>query len=125
VKGAMPQKHILLALTNALPGRDDEFNEWYTRQHLADLLAIPGVIAAQRYGLSELQRLPPPYPYAYCAIYEIETDNLATVLDALQKRANTPAMPISPAMAPNSLILYLEPIGERVQAKAERIGKQP
>jgi hypothetical protein len=121
----MTQKHVQLALTNAVPGRDAELNEWYNNRHLADLLAIPGVMAAQRYGLSELQRMPPPYPYAYCALYEIETDDLATVLDALQKRANTPAMPISPAMAPNSLILYLKPIGERVQANAVRAGNQP
>ena len=114
----MPEKHLLIALTNARDGRDDEFNDWYTKRHLADLMSIPGVVAAQRFALSELQRISPPYPYKYCAIYEIETNDLATVLDALKVRANTPAMPISPAMAPNSLILYFKPISERVEAKA-------
>ena len=114
----MPQKHILLALTNAVEGREDEFNDWYTHRHLGDLLAIPGVVAARRFALSAVQRAQPPYPFGYCAIYEIETDDLQSVLDALQVRANTPAMPISPAMAPNSLILYYTAIGQVVGAMA-------
>lgn len=114
----MRQKHILIALTNAVEGRDDEFNDWYTNRHLADLMALPGVIAAQRYALSDYQRVDPPYPFKYCAVYEIETDDLPAVQKALKERANTPAMPISPAMAPGSLILYFRPISERVEAKA-------
>ena len=114
----MPQKHILPALANAVNGREDKFNEWYSNRHLADLMAIPGVVAAQRYSLSEVQRMAPPYPFGFLAIYEIEIDDLQSVLEALGKRANTPAMPISPAMAPNSLILNFTPLGERVQAAA-------
>ena len=114
----MTEKHILLALTNAVEGREDEFNDWYTNRHLADLLAIPGIVAARRFGLSDVQRAPPPHPFGFCALYEIETDDLQSVLDALQARANTPAMPISPAMAPNGLILYFTAIGERVGTAA-------
>jgi hypothetical protein len=114
----MPEKHILLALTNAVEGREDEFNDWYTHRHLSDLLAIPDVVAAKRFALSAVQRTKPPYPFRYCAVYEIETDDLQSVLDALQARANTPAMPISPAMAPNSLILDYTAIAQAVGAMA-------
>lgn len=112
----MRQKHILIALTNAVEGQDDAFNDWYTNRHLADLMSLPGVVAAQRYGLSAHQRVAPPYPFKYCAIYEIETDDLPAMQNALKERANTTAMPISPAMAPGSLILYFTPISERVVA---------
>ncbi len=30
----MPEKHILIALTNAKDGCDNEFNEWYTERTL-------------------------------------------------------------------------------------------
>ncbi len=36
-------KYNLIALTNPLEGRDDEFNDWYTNVHLADVLKLPGV----------------------------------------------------------------------------------
>jgi hypothetical protein len=112
----MSTHHILLALTNAVEGRDDEFNDWYTNRHLDDLLQIPGVTAARRYALSDVQRIPPPYPDKYCALYEIETDDLSRVMNALGERARTPAMPISDAMAPNSLILYFSSITDWVRA---------
>ncbi len=69
-------KHMLIVLTNAVEGRDDEFNEWYDNQHLDDVLKVPGIVAAQRYALSPVQRMEPPLPRAYFALYDIETANL-------------------------------------------------
>ena len=40
------QKHIFIVYTNAVEGRDDEYNAWYDDQHLNDVLKIPGVVAA-------------------------------------------------------------------------------
>lgn len=31
------------------PSREEEFNEWYTRIHIADMLEHPAVIRATRY----------------------------------------------------------------------------
>jgi len=28
---------------------DKEFNEWYNTEHLSELLAVPGILAAARY----------------------------------------------------------------------------
>ena len=36
-------------LSNPVAGREDEFNEWYTKQHLDDVLKVPGFVAAQRF----------------------------------------------------------------------------
>lgn len=116
----MSDQHLLLALTNPVEGRDDEFNDWYSNRHLDDLLQIPGVRAARRYALSDVQRMPPPYPYKYCALYEIVTDDLSGVMKALGERARTAAMPISDAMAPNSLILYFSSITDWVGARQGR-----
>jgi len=65
---------ILLEETNSVPGRDDEYNDWYSNQHLADLLAIPGFEAAQRFVLNPEKRFTdsPDHPYRYVALYEFE-----------------------------------------------------
>ena len=34
-------KHVFVVLTNATPGKDEAFNDWYTNQHIPDVLAIP------------------------------------------------------------------------------------
>ena len=38
-----------VALTNAVAGREQEFNDWYDHQHVKDVLAIPGFLTAQRF----------------------------------------------------------------------------
>lgn len=41
--------------SNPVEGREQEYNDWYSNQHLNDLLAIPGVISARRFKLSGTQ----------------------------------------------------------------------
>lgn len=109
-------KHVFVVLTNAAPGKEDAFNAWYTHQHIPDVLAIPGVVAAQRFTLSGDQRAQPPYPYKYLALYELETDDLKGVLATLNERAGTSAMVISDAIDQQRLAWIFQPITERVEA---------
>ena len=76
-------RHVLVALTNAADGRDDEFNDWYNNQHLGDVLQIPGFVSAQRFKLGAAQRMASP-PYKYLTLYEIETDNIQETMSALR-----------------------------------------
>src|SRR5258708_2624899 len=100
--------------TNALPGRDDEFNQWYTGRHISDVLDVPGFVAAQRFRLSSARRGPesPLCPYAYLAIYEIECDPQAA-LDGLG-RARGKEMFISPALDPATMTFTVLPMADRV-----------
>jgi hypothetical protein len=109
----MPRRHVLVVLTNAVPGGEDAYNDWYSNRHLQDVLAVPGVVSAQRYVVSEAQRVDDP-AYRYCALYEIETDDLALVMDEIGKRAGTEAMPISDAMARDRLAIVFKPLGAPV-----------
>jgi hypothetical protein len=105
--------YTLAVMTNAVEGRDAEFNEWYTNQHLGDVLRVPGFTAARRFKLSEGYSS----PHAYLALYEMETDNPAAVLEELTKRAGTPQMPISEAMDPNAGLVLYEGITPLISAK--------
>ena len=85
---------VLLVLSDAADGRDDEFNDWYDRVHLPDVLAVSGFVAARRYvaepsvhGELPVQR--------YAAIYEMEGDDLDALHRALSEAAAS--MVISPA----------------------------
>ena len=46
----MPVFHYIV-LTQAQPGRLEEFEKWYDNQHLKDVVAVPGVRSAKRYRL--------------------------------------------------------------------------
>jgi len=80
--GARPQpkretlmeKHLFVGFTNPVEGEEDAFNAWYSDVHLKDVLKVPGIVAAQRFKLSDVQRDKPPFPWRYLALYEIETD---------------------------------------------------
>ena len=110
-------KHVFVVLTNAAPGQEDAYNDWYTNRHIPDVLAIPGVVAAQRFTLSADQRAAPPHPYKYLALYEIETDDLKGLLAMLNERAGTSAMVISDAIDQQRLAWIYTPITERQEAE--------
>lgn len=62
----MVAKNLFLVMTNPVEGQDDALNEWYDTCRVREVLALPGVVAAQRYDLSEVkvreEDLPPPLP---------------------------------------------------------------
>lgn len=87
-----------VALTNAVEGREQEFNDWYDTQHLHDVLNVPGFVAAQRFELVG-QPVRAERTYRYCATYEVVTDDPDGALRELLARAGTPRMPMSDAMA--------------------------
>lgn len=84
-----------VVLSNPAEDKDAEYNRWYDEQHLGDVLAVPGFIAARRYKIAKPDS---KAPQKYLAIYEIETDDLKKTLKELYSRAGTPAMPLSDAL---------------------------
>lgn len=108
-------KHVLVVLSNAVEGQDEQFNRWYTEQHLGDVLRVPGFTAAQRFVLSETQLRSDEFPYRYLAIYEVETDELTATVQALAEAAGT--MMISPALDRDRTVAwFFTPLTERVTA---------
>ena len=48
-------KYLLISLSNAVEGKEDEFNDWYTNRHMLDLLAVDGFVAAQRFRRANVE----------------------------------------------------------------------
>ncbi len=110
-------KYTLLVLTNAAEGREDDFNDWYTHTHIGDVLKVPGIVGAQRFKLAGAQLGPAPHPWGYLALYDVETNDLETVMKTLRERIGTPAMVMSDAMRPELIGLTFEAITPPVAAR--------
>ena len=82
--------NVFLVLTNPTSAEaDQEFNLWYTEQHIPDIVSIPGFVAATRYRLSNEQReaegeWPYGLPYRYLAVYEMDpSESPPTIMQRL------------------------------------------
>jgi hypothetical protein len=88
----MTEKNTLLVFTNPVEGREDEYNDWYDRVHVPDLLKVPGVVSAQRYEVVPDGNGEPRHKYL--AVYEIDGDP-AEVTAELGRRMATGEIPLS------------------------------
>ena len=82
------------ALSNPVPGQEEEFNRWYGAEHLTHGVLTPGILAAQRF-----RRVEGPWPsgkHDYLTIWEM--DDPAFALAELAKARGTDTMPISPSV---------------------------
>ena len=103
-------KHRLGVFTNAVPGRDEEFNRWYDEVHLREVLEVDGYVAAQRFVLSDAQiadATADAAPGRYLAIYEIEAEDLKAAFEKLN--ATSGEMNMSDALDASSARAFSPP----------------
>jgi hypothetical protein len=85
---------LQFALTNAMPGEDEEFNRWYSDHHMPGVLTVPGLLAGQRFN-----RIDAPWPsgkHDYLLIWELDDPGYA--LDQLAAVRNSGKLPKSPTI---------------------------
>ena len=110
-------KYTFVVLTNPTSGKEAEYNEWYNKQHIPDVLNVPGFVAAQRFRLANAQ-MGDNNPHRYLALYEIETNDLAATLKDMQSRVGGADMIMSDAIDMKTVGAHLfTPVAEKVQAK--------
>jgi hypothetical protein len=93
----MPKAIMFVQSRPSAPEREDEYNDWYTNIHLPDVLDIPGITAARRFKASDAAPPPDGSP-EYCAVYELDVDDLSSVMPALAERFADGRMRMSDAM---------------------------
>ncbi len=131
-------KAVLLVLTNpASPEVEDEYNRWYTEQHVPEGLQVPGYACATRYRVFEGWQ---PFVQNFLSLHELEVDSVddvrkvcdehirfvvegkvARARDGVMDRANSRAIyyvalepeqtsRVTPAQEPNSIfVTYNQP----------------
>ena len=78
-------KFTMITLTNAKPGREAEFVEWYDSIHLGEVLEIPGIVTAQRCTVANIPAAGSP-AWRHAGFYTIEADDPAPVFEELMRR---------------------------------------
>ena len=68
--------NIFIVFSNPTEGAEKDYNDWYTNEHLDEILAYPGWKSATRYRLADSGQ-PEGYPasqHRYLTIYELDGD---------------------------------------------------
>lgn len=112
------ERTTYLVFSNPVAGKDAEFNEWYDNVHLPEVLATPGMRAAQRFKLLETDMthnsvMPKP-EHGYLLVYELEGD-VDAVMGKIQEAALSGVMNMSDALDLETVAMsFWRPIGEKV-----------
>src|SRR5437867_913537 len=109
-------RSVMVVLSNPTsPDVEEEFNDWYNNAHLADVLAVDGVMSATRYRLSDGDARAASAPYRYLAIYELESDDVAGVAKRIGEAAASGAMGVARAFdISGALVNFFAPLTERL-----------
>ena len=108
-------KYVMFVMTNCEAGKEAEFNDWYDKTHLPDVLRVPGIVAAQRYKLTDEQRRDTRPEYGYMAAYEIESNDLNETFRVMNEELAKVYR--SPTLLRPTWAYFFQPIGKR-QVKA-------
>jgi hypothetical protein len=72
---------VTIAYANGLPGRENEFREWYTTRHIRHALNIPALASGQCFERTQFQRPGALEPqYHIVAVYE-QTGSTQSIVD--------------------------------------------
>lgn len=115
-------KHCFVVMSDPVPGREDEYNDWYGGRHLSDVLAVEGFAAAQRFAFVPTD-FSATAPHRYLALYEIEAERAEDAAAALraaldlsrreEAEGREPTMSSSPALAQRRATWWFTAVGER------------
>jgi hypothetical protein len=104
----------ILYFSNPVEGHEDGFNKWYDTHHLKEVLAVDGIVSAQRFRLAQTDQPNPP-SHKYLAIYRWETEDLEATRKTLEAAVASGTVTGTPHMdSPHAVMWFYEPIGEPV-----------
>ena len=117
-----PSEHdyFLYVFSNAVQGKDEAYNKWYQDIHIPDVLAVAGLISAQRFVRSDIA-IPKgsagllASKTKYLAVYKIRTSSLAGVLNEINRRALSGQTRRSDTVDPVGVDLYVARVDEAWQ----------
>jgi hypothetical protein len=75
----MPKGILYVETRPSSPELEAEFQEWYDEIHLAEVVALPGIVAARRYVAVRDDGGP------FVAIYDLEADDLREVIREIRR----------------------------------------
>ncbi len=89
-------QYKMVVLSNPMPGREQECDDWYQHKHLQDIVALPGFVAGQRFHLAH--PIEEPNPYRFMAVYDIDSNDLLQTLGGLLVAADNGSLEVSESL---------------------------
>lgn len=93
-------KHILLALTNPVEGRDAEFNDWYETVAYPTYKSLPGLVPLGRFKAVDVPHMFPfemDNQFQYLSMYYFEADDATAFMERIKATfADRPEYAFSP-----------------------------
>lgn len=86
-KGAI--EYQLIVLSNAVAGRDVEYNEWYEHIHLPDVLRNPGFVSAERFKLQTTFSASGYVLPTYAVRYTLRSVNIDATIAEINRRLSS------------------------------------
>ncbi len=77
--------HKMVVLAKAVPGKVEELAQWYDETHIPDLLAVPGLITAERHTIMPIKRPEGTPAWDFMLVYEFAGDDPMVVLGNMAK----------------------------------------
>ena len=81
------KKHLLVAMTNPVAGRDKEYNEWYDTVAIPTYKSLPGLIPLGRFKAVDVPHLfsfEMENQFQYLSLYYFEADDPAVFMDTIK-----------------------------------------
>ena len=108
-------RHLMIVSSEPRDGAEDEFNRFQTDEHVPDVVAAHGFVAAQRFVIAELQ---PEFAKGlpdrrYLTLYEIEGD-LAAAIHAVEAGRRSEGRRMSDTMRPDWTCMMYTAISSRI-----------
>lgn len=72
--------HKMVVLAKAVSGQTEALAKWYDETHMNDLLAVPGLVSAERHTIMPVKRPEGVPEWDFMLIYELEGENPVAVL---------------------------------------------
>jgi hypothetical protein len=108
-------KYKLMVMSKPKPGQEREYNEWYTKVHVPQVLAVNGFKAARRFRLAK--NISAGEVQGYLALYDVETADLEAVIEESASRLGTERMTLSDAFDQDSVVAaFYEEFGPAQEA---------
>jgi hypothetical protein len=79
-------RYVMLVFANPIPGREAEFNDWYSNTHMGDLVQLQGWMGAQRFRIvTNVQPRPSMagYAHGYLIIWDLEETEAGAALSRM------------------------------------------
>jgi hypothetical protein len=92
----MVREYVYVVRSGPVAGGDEAYNDWYSNVHLADVLAVPGFVSAQRFRVADPSAPDAPSP-PYLALYTMRTDDPEGLLATLTNHVESGRMDMSEA----------------------------